>query len=86
MPEYGRPITKRARFTGTISAAFKRTAMAMSRAGSRLSKTDALDMAVSRAGTPFSMMSRALATHDNKRKVKICLLGDTGAGKTALLK
>ncbi|KAK4461801.1 P-loop containing nucleoside triphosphate hydrolase protein [Cladorrhinum samala] len=30
-------------------------------------------------------MPRGLATDDNKRKIKICLLGDTGAGKTALL-
>ncbi|KAK3986651.1 P-loop containing nucleoside triphosphate hydrolase protein [Cladorrhinum sp. PSN332] len=82
--EYNQPRTKRVRLAETINSAFKRTTTAMSRAGSRLSRGDTLDLFTMRAATPFSLVSRVNAQPD-RRRVKICLLGDSGAGKTALL-
>ncbi|KAK4166220.1 P-loop containing nucleoside triphosphate hydrolase protein [Cladorrhinum sp. PSN259] len=84
MADFDQPLTKRARLAETFNLALKRTTTAMSRAGSRLSRGDALDMFTTRASTPFSMISRP-NTRQDRRRVKICLLGDSGAGKTAFL-
>ncbi|KAK4228941.1 P-loop containing nucleoside triphosphate hydrolase protein [Podospora fimiseda] len=84
MSEYDQPRTKRARLAESINSMFKRTTTAMSRAGSRLSRGDTLDVFTMRANTPFSLVSRANAQPE-RRRIKICLLGDSGAGKTAFL-